>query len=511
MEREGGVNTSRRHNKPKLQPKPQINNTSVATTDAANTMAFNAMKLATDAYSNYFARLGGGQDNITSAGAYKMTRRTQDFGLMNTLYRTNWIARRIIDAVAEDMCKNWYKLTSVSKPDALAAYAKAERRARVKESLITGLKWGRLFGGAAGLIMISRQEDALEEPIDYRMIMPGDFKGVATFDRWNGVFPSSELVSDMDDPDFGLPDYYTFYMGDIGSGKSARVHHSRVLRFTGRELPYIEKQTEVYWGMSELEHVYDELSKRDMTSANLTQLIFQANLRVLKMQDLGEMLTTSSKKIQEDLYKTVSAQNMLMNSHGIQLLNKDDEFQTFQYTFSGLSEVYQEFMMDIAGAAEMPVTKLFGRSPAGMNATGDADMRNYYDMIKQKQESLLRPVLDKLIPIICVSAWGEVPNDIDYDFESIRESSQDEISSIVQRTTQAVLSAVKEGVISPKTALLELRNTNSTTGLWGSITDEDIENADDMTPLAPYETNMLGGQTNSGTTSGGMTTLPTLA
>ena len=453
-----------------------------------------AIRLALDSYTNSLARLGDGEANLSAANAYRLNRRTQDYNLMTTLYRNDWIATRIIDAVAEDMTKNWFEFSGALSPDSLSAFAKAERKTAVKQNITTGIKWGRLYGGAAGLLMVKGQEDALAEPLDLSLVMPGDFKGVSIFDRWNGVYPSLELVDDLDDPDFGLPDYYNFQINAVGTSDALRVHHSRVLRFVGRELPYIERLTEMFWGKSELEHVYDELTKRNMTTANIAQLVFQANLRILKMADLGELLTTTSPKMQSDLYRTIEAQSILMNSHGVQVLNKEDDFMTFPYQFGGLAEINEQFMMDIAGAAEMPVTKLFGRSPAGMNATGDSDLRNYYDSVKQKQENVLRPVLDKLIPVMCMSAWGYVPDDIDYEFRPIREVSEEEQSAVTQRTAQAIQGMFQAGVISQKTALKELRNTTSMTGLWGSITDEDIEIADDFTSLPPSE--MLSSETS---------------
>ncbi len=93
--------------------------------------------------------------------------------------------------------------------------------------------------------------------------------------------------------------------------------------------------------------------------------------------------------------------------------------ETHAYTFGGLSEIYEAFMMDMAGAAEIPATKLFGRSPQGMNSTGEADLRNYYDMIAQMQERVLRPALEKLLPVMAISCWGYVPEDLEIVFEPI--------------------------------------------------------------------------------------------
>lgn len=426
-----------------------------------------------DSYSNPLARLGAGQLNMQEFAEYPLTRRTQDYQLMLSLYRNDWIAGRIVDTVAEDMCKNWYRLASAVSPERMSEYQRTERRAGVKPRLIEALKWSRLFGGAAALMVLDGQEDLLDTPLDLRLIMPGTFKGLIVADRWSGVYPSSELVSDMSAPDFGLPKYYQFAVEPSGPG--IRVHHSRILRFTGRELSAFERQAEQYWGLSELEHVYEELTKRNSASANIAQLIFQSNLRVFKMSDLGQLLTATSPEAQQDLYRTLEAQNAMMSNMGIQLMDREDSFETHSYSFNGLSDIYELFMMDIAGAAEIPVTKLFGRSPAGLNATGESDLTNYYDMIAQKQEAQLRPALDRLVPVLSMSTWGAVPEDLDYEFMPVRVSTDKERSELIERTSKAIGQLYDSGVISKKTALRELRLTESATGMWRSLTEEEID------------------------------------
>ncbi|WP_223275759.1 anti-CBASS protein Acb1 family protein [Paenibacillus elgii] len=79
------------------------------------------------------------------------------------------------------------------------------------------------------------------------------------------------------------------------------------------------------------------------------------------------------------------------------LLGKDDNFATHRYSFGGLNDIYESFMLDIAGACRMPVTRLFGQAPAGMNATGESDMENYYETVQKGQETYFAPVIDKLL------------------------------------------------------------------------------------------------------------------
>ena len=432
----------------------------------------------TDSFSNPFARLGFGQLNLLETADYPITRMTQNYPLLNSLYRNDWIATKIIDVIPEDMTKNWYKLTSQVQPDKLEELATAERRTHIRKRILEGLRWGRLFGGAAGIMVIEGQENMLEEPLDLNLIMPGQFKGIIIADRWSGVYPDSALVQDISDPDFGTPEYYNFSMTETDLASGIRVHHSRVLRFTGRELPYVERISESYWGMSELEHVYTELNKRNTSSANIAQLIFQANIRTYKMSDLGELLTATDSRAQADLYQTLTMQNFLMSNMGMNVMDKDDDFVTNQYTFSGLNDIYESFMLDIAGASEIPVTKLFGRSPAGMNATGESDLINYYDKVRQQQEAILRPVLEKLLPILCLSTWGAIPDDLNFVFNPIRDTSEEERANLIQQGSAAIVSVFQSGLISQQTALKELRQSGSSYGMWSNITDEDIANAD---------------------------------
>lgn len=455
-----------------------------------------ARQPTTDSFSNAPARIGFGTPNLMEAAEYPITRVTQNYALLNSLYRNDWIAARIIDALPNDMVKNGYSITSQLQPDQISRLETMERKTHLKQRLLEGLRWGRLFGGAAGIIIIDGQEDMLSEPLDLRTVMPGQFKGLIIADRWSGVYPDSAIVQDMSDPDFGLPEYYTFARSDTDLANGIHVHHSRVVRFSGRELPYVERMSENWWGISELEHVYTELTKRNTSSANIAQLIFQANIRTYKMADLGQTLMATDPQSQRDLYQTLSMQNFLMSNMGLNVMDKDDDFVTNQYTFSGLSDVYELFMMDVAGASEIPVTRLFGRSPAGMNATGESDLRNYYDKVRQQQEAQLRPALEKLLPILCMGTWGMLPDELTFDFNPVRDTSDEERASLIQQAANAINSVFQSGIISQRTALKELRQSGATYGMWSNITDEDIENADDGTmpdqgEMFPFEGNTV--------------------
>ncbi len=211
------------------------------------------------------------------------------------------------------------------------------------------------------------------------------------------------------------------------------MHHSRVVRFTGRELPYNEKIAEQYWGESEIEAIYTEVVKRDNVSSNIAALTFRANVNYMETDSMDQMLAVNNAQAQRKFWQTLQAQSVLESNFGMRLVNKGDVMHNTQYTFTGLPDVYDRMMMDVAGAARTPVTKLFGRSPAGMNATGESDMNNYYDYIDGLRENQFRPLLEKILPVMLLSAWGAVPDDLDIDFPPLQTPDSSEIADIARR------------------------------------------------------------------------------
>ncbi len=420
-----------------------------------------------DGYTNAAAFLGE-QSPLLSAGTFVRSGLTSDPELLTAMYRESWLTMRIIDMPSEDMTRAWYRLSSSLSEEQVHALRRLEARHSVKQELTNALRWARLYGGSLALMVIRGEEDRLDQPLDTDLLLPGCFQGLLVLDRAQGIQPSVRLVSDLDDPDFGLPESYTVNL-ESDSFRTVNLHHSRVLRFVGRELPRMETVRENYWGASEMEHIQEELLKRSAASANIAQLLFQANITTLKMSDLGDLLGAGTEEQRRSVLRAMEAENRFRTSFGVQLLSRDDALETHSYSFAGLGEIYEQFMMDMAGAAEIPATKLFGRSPQGMNATGESDLRNYYDMIASLQERQLRPALEKLLPVMAVSCWGCVPEDLEIVFEPVMTTSPTERAELVSKLSSDVIQAFQAGLLTREEALAELKSRGEELGVYTKI------------------------------------------
>jgi phage-related protein (TIGR01555 family) len=447
-----------------------------------------------DYFRNLAARMGYGTPSLAEGTEYEMVRLSYNYWLMLTLYRNHWLSRRIVDLPAEDMTKNWCRLSSQIPPDDIQRFNRVVRKSYTPQRIQQALKWSRLYGGAGCLICIKGHEGQLDEPLDIDDVNPGAYLGLIPFDRWVGIQPVGDVSTTFDRPDdFGLPEYYNVMSAQ--GGASFKVHSSRVLRFLGPEVPKPEFQAQQYWGISVLEVVYEELKKRDNASWAMLQLMFRAQILAQKNPELAQMLSGVgiSEQALQMFYARMSAQNYVMSNQSMLILGEDGELQSTQYAFSGLGEVYQQFQMDVSGAAEIPMTRLFGRTMTGLGQSNDADERYYEERINHDQDSRLRPQIDKLYPVVAMSTWGEVPDDMDVKFPSIRVLTEEEKAEMADKGSAPVIAGYNAGIFGRKTALKEFRELSETTGVFTNVTDKMIDEAEDE-PLLAGEGGEFGGE-----------------
>jgi len=443
---------------------------------------------AKDMYANPASNTGFGSTSQVNAGTYIPYRISLDYLKLLFMYRGSWIVRAVVDTIPEDMLKEFPALETQQKAEDIAEFDKMVANTMTLQKLIEALKWGRLFGGALAIIIIKGDND-LSKQLKIEDVDIGSYRGLIIVDRWSGVNPGAELISDLDNPaEYGLPKYYQV---TTETNQNFTVHHSRVLRFTGRDLPLFEKQIQTYWGMSEVEAIFQELQRRDFIEAGIADLVSRAYVMVMKEPMLAQMLSGVglSQQMYVDYVNRLRAVSESITTNGILALSEDGELQSQAFTFSGLSDIEQNTMRNVSAACGIPVSRLFGTLSGGLGDNGDSDLQTYYDTIDQKRKRELRPIFDKLIPIMCMSEWGEIPDDLDYHFPPIRTVNDKERFDLGQAQTEPIFSAFNAGIIGRQTALRELKQASDVTGLFTNITDEDIASADDDVSM-PGESNI---------------------
>lgn len=457
-----------------------------------NKAAQTADKSATrDGFANIIQRAGYGANNSLSAGTYIPSELlTRNRVKLEWMYRQNWVAGVLVDAVAEDMTRAGIEITGGLQPDQIQEIQSTMNRMQVWDALLDTIKWSRLYGGCVAIIQIAGQD--LSTPMRLDTIGRGQFDGLAVYDRWMLQPDLGRLIKSG--PMIGLPEFYrivTSY-GSTGAAQDfgTAVHYSRVIRSIGIKLPIFQAVTEQYWGESVIERLYDRLLAFDTATMGAANLIDKAHLRMIGINGLREILAMGG-PAEENLLKMFSYVRQMQTNEGITLLDKEDEWQTSTYSFSGLSDMMIQFNQQLSGSCAIPMVRLFGQSPAGLNATGESDLRMYYDSINSQQESRLRTPMETLLQIVHRSLYGTaLPPDVQFKFAPLWQLSASEKATNAKTNAETVIGAFEAGLITQSTAMKELRQSSDETNVFSNITDEEIEEAEMAPPpVAPATPN----------------------
>lgn len=441
-----------------------------------------------DGFDNFVSRVGLNNNNTLSAGAYFFNLMTRNRIQLEAAYRGSWIVGAVIDCIAEDMTKAGIDISTNDNNYDIKDIQARISLLQVWQSLCDLTKWGRLYGGAIGIIQINGQD--LSTPLNIDTIGQDQFEGLAVYDRWQLNPSLVEVIKSG--PDMGLPEYYYIVNNLTSMEVSAaatigqvKVHHSRCIRSIGIKLPWFQAITEMMWGESILERMWDRMISFDTATLSSANLIERANNRTIGIENLREIVAMGG-KAQQGLEAQFEMMRQFQTNEGITLMDKNDTFVATKYSFAGLDTLLLQFGQQLSGASGIPLVRLFGQSPAGLSATGESDLRNYYDNINARQETNLRSPVDKLLKIIWRSTFGQPPpKDLTFTFKTLWQMSDMDKSTITKTNAETILGAEERGIISKKTAAIELRQSTGNTGIFSNITDEEIEELDEADDLPP--------------------------
>jgi hypothetical protein len=177
---------------------------------------------------------------------------------------------------------------------------------------------------------------------------------------------------------------------------------------------------------------------------------------------------------------------MLQSNEGLTVIDMEDEFETHEYSFGGVSETLLMLGQQISGALGIPLVRLFGQSPAGLNSTGDSDWRNYETMVNATQEARLRRPLTTVFKVLWRSTLGtDPPPTFGFKFNPLTVLTEAEKAEIAQRDADTIKLLHDGGVITTTIALKELKQSSVVTGRFTNIQESDIKDSEEAP--APWE------------------------
>ena len=423
-----------------------------------------------DKLSNLISGLGTSRDK--ASGTEYCDRSLTDADLTNA-YRNAWLPRKIVEIPALDACRKWRQWSADAKQ--ISAIEAEETRLGLRLKAREALTKARLYGGG-GIIIGDGSRDP-SKPLDPATIGLGGIKYLAVISRQ--YLTSTELDMDPASKYWLKPKMYRLATGS----DQVDIHPSRVVTFIGNDHPDPQLANPWQgWGDSVLKAAWEACLNSDSTLANVASLVFESKVDVISIPGLTDKVSDSDFREAIITRMTLAATGKGIN--GALLLDSEETYEQKSATFSGLDAIIDRFLQVVSGAADIPTTRLLGRSPAGMNSTGEGDLRNYYDSVQAIQELEIGPEMALLDECLIRSALGARPEEVHYNWASLWQTSDIERAEIGEKIAKTIETLAKTRLIPDDalaaTAVNMLTEAGLAPGLEQAVEDApDDEDSDD--------------------------------
>jgi phage-related protein (TIGR01555 family) len=394
-----------------------------------------------DGWKNVLAGLGKkGRDKTEST--YFSGFEILDDRMLTEMYIQEGLGTRIIDSVARDMVSSGWTISNDEKN----LIQEETRDLKVQKKLMQALVFARLYRGSI-VVLITERGD-LEKPLGQNS---GRIKSLKVYSATRIELISSDIVSDPNSKYF--EDIEVFNIR-LRNGDIMKVHTSRCLVFKGKPAPDyfgagIDLQYQ-YWGFSALQRVWERLKNYGAVEKGIANLMLEFIIGKYTIHNLEEILSQNSDEAVKAIYNRMDIIDASKSIINAVMLGENEKYERDSANVSGVGDIIDRFMMNLCAVCEIPVTKLFMRSPAGMNATGEFDLINYYDLLTDEQEDILMEPVQRITDIIAGYVYPGTTEKYMVEFNPLWEPKQKEVAEIEDIYSRAYTAYVNMGALLPE-------------------------------------------------------------
>ena len=400
--------------------------------------AINGMMI--DGLSNVVTGLG--RSNMKSAA----TRYVVEFDGMerDNAYRASTWYRKIVTIPAADAVREWRAWQA--EKDQIEKIEAEEKRLGVRNIVYQALLTARHTGGA--VILVGGLPGNAAQPLRMDGIRAGTLKYLTVLGR-DEIMPGT-IIRDPQSEWFGQPEKWTL---TTGNASMVDIHPSRVVFVNGRTVPGSMRRTGEVWGDSIWVQMADSIRAADNIAGVIDALAHEAKIDVVRIKDMVSQMAEGA--AEQDYIRRWTMVATLKSISNVLMLDGEDEWDQKTVSWTGLPDVARTLLTIMAGAADIPVTRLTGEQQTGLSGADNGSIRNYYDHIRAIQELEYAPALAPLDEMLIRSALGDRDPAIWYSWNPLWSPSEKERAEIDKLEAEAVQIYANTGLV-PADALAEM-------------------------------------------------------
>lgn len=374
------------------------------------------------------------------------------------IYRGDDMAARIVDKLPNEMTRQGFSVrlgAAGGQTDEQRSTLERSVKARLDElgaikKCNQAMKHERSGGGGAILLGVDDVRDPamLREPLNVDRV-----NRLA----WLTVLRRRELVAvewytKPSEAKYGEPSIYRIQPDTTGSELGqVEVHESRLVLFRGIEVSREQVLRNNGWGDSVLVRCNRVISQFNQSWSGAAILLADFAQAVIKIKGLAELLAANEC---DAVTNRAAGVDLARSIARAVIIDSEEEYERKATPITGMPEMLQQFALRLSAAAEMPVSMLMGQAPAGLNATGDSDIRFFYDNVKSAQDDKLKPALERITELVLRSKLGPTagaePDTWEITFPSLWQPTEVQASEIRLKQAQTDEIYIRSGVVSPE-------------------------------------------------------------
>ncbi len=391
-----------------------------------------------DSWTNTATNLGV-SNSRTSNTVYSQSRGLHQ-STLKQMYSHDGISKRIVDCVVADALKGF-----INAEDELLDEMK---RIGAANAIFTAGRAGRLYGGALLVAFVDDGQD-LTQPLNLKRVHK--IASLKAYDRHQVSFEDKDICNDIYSEHLGQPEIYKIKQKqksyEVGSD-SFSVHRSRCFNFSGDS----SLEESDHWGDSVLQVCFNAIRNQGIIQGTSVEIVQDFVQPILKMQGLDSKASAGEiESIRERLNiidRSRSTQNTIVLDS-----ESGEEYSKLPSNVTGLSDLWNQFSEAICSATGIPASRLYGKSPSGLNASGESDQDNWHDIVESYRVDQIESCLNWLIEIQQnQQAWKNKPSSFDWTFPTLHNPSETELASIRKIYTDIDAIYIDRGGISASEA-----------------------------------------------------------
>lgn len=374
--------------------------------------------------------------------------------------------RRSIEILAKEMTRKWISFYATGddedKSNKINEIEQEFTRLNVQSSFQRAFEQDGFFGRAHIYIDTGSDDDAeIATPLldTNAKIGIGQLQSLTNIEPiW--IYPSAYNSTNPLRPDFYRPQQW-YVMGRT-------VHASRLLTIVSRPVPDLLRPAYMFGGISLSQLIKPYVDNFLVTRQSISDTLHGFSICGIKT-NLSGILNGGAL---DEITSRAQLFNTLRNNRGLMILDKDtEEFFNISVPLSGLDALQSQSQEQMAAVTGIPLVKLLGMTPSGLNASSDGEMRAFYDWIEAQQEAIMRPAILRILRIVQLSLYGEIDKSIGFRFEPLWTLNELDKASVYKTMIDSDTALIQDGVLSPRESRQRLA-TDETSPYSGLIVDD---------------------------------------